>query len=101
MYIGRGVIASIVPRHIYWLDETFVFEVWNRVELGGEIDFKLSQFISNSLNPFGPPFGSSLAFDGNSGTYEDHISIRTEDKKREEEGRETNTWNRDRVKVRT
>jgi hypothetical protein len=75
VYIGRGVIASIGPRHIYWLDETSVFKVWNRMELGGKIDFKLSQFISNSLNPFGPPFGSSVALDGNGGTCEDHVSI--------------------------
>jgi len=78
------VIASIGPRHIYWLDETSVFEVWNRMELGGKIDFKLSQFISNSLNPFGPLFGSSVALDGNSSTCEDHVSSRTEDKKHEE-----------------
>lgn len=69
---------------MYWLDETCVFQIWNCVELGGKIDFKLSQFISNSLNPSGPPFGSSVALDGNSGTCEDHVSSRTKHKKHEE-----------------
>lgn len=78
------MIASIWLRHIYWLDETCVFKVWNRMELRGKIDFKLSQFISNSLYPFGPLFESSLALDGNSCTCEDHVSSQTKDKKHEE-----------------
>lgn len=50
--------------------------------------------MSNSFEPFGSTFVSSVKLDDNSSTCEDNVSIHMEDKKQRDEwiGRE-NTWN--------